>query len=159
MKTHEQQFQLVKTEKVMMSFALSFITILSAFSITAVMYTVTIQKRQEIGVMKALGARPSQIVRVFLYQGIIVGIAGSLTGLALGLLAVHYRGLIVQLLRGIGIDPFPPEFHGMSELPARIIPEQITVIFIVAVILCIIAALIPALTAAFRDPAKSLRNL
>lgn len=159
MKTHEQQFQLVKTEKVMMSFALSFITILSAFSITAVMYTVTIQKRQEIGVMKALGARPSQIVRVFLYQGIIVGIAGSLTGLALGLLAVHYRGLIVQLLRGIGIDPFPPEFHGMSELPARIIPEQITVICIVAVILCIIAALIPALTAAFRDPAKSLRNL
>ena len=159
MKTHEQQFQLVKTEKVMMSFALSFITILSAFSITAVMYTVTIQKRQEIGVMKALGARPSQIVRVFLYQGIIVGIAGSLTGLALGLLAVNYRGLIVQLLRGIGIDPFPPDFHGMSELPARIIPEQIVVICVVAVILCIIAALIPALTAAFRDPAKSLRNL
>lgn len=159
MKTHEQQFQLVKTEKVMMSFALSFITILSAFSITAVMYTVTIQKRQEIGVMKALGARPSQIVRVFLYQGIIVGIAGSLTGLALGLLAVHYRGVIVQILRGIGIDPFPPEFHGMSELPARIIPEQIAIICVVAVILCIIAALIPALSAAFRDPAKSLRNL
>lgn len=159
MKTHEQQFQLVKTEKVMMSFALSFITILSAFSITAVMYTVTVQKRQEIGVMKALGARPSQIVRVFLYQGVIVGIAGSLLGLGLGLLALEYRQGILTLLRGIGIDAFPAGFHGMDELPARIIPEHLGVICVVAVILCLIAALVPALMAAFRDPAKSLRNL
>lgn len=159
MKTHEQQFQLVKTEKVMMSFALSFITLLSAFSITAVMYTVTVQKRQEIGVMKALGARPSQIVRVFLYQGVIVGIAGSLLGLGLGLLALEYRQGILTLLRGIGIDAFPAGFHGMDELPARIIPEHLGVICVVAVILCLIAALVPALMAAFRDPAKSLRNL
>jgi len=154
-----QQFQLVKTEKVMMSFALSFITLLSAFSIMAVMYTVTVQKRQEIGVMKALGARPSQIVRVFVYQGLIVGVGGALLGLAMGLLAIHYREGIVTILRGLGIDPFPPEFHGMSELPALVEPPQLIVISVVAVILCLLAALVPALMAAFRDPAKSLRNL
>ncbi|MFT7444418.1 MAG: lipoprotein-releasing system permease protein [Granulosicoccus sp.] len=159
MVTHSQQFQLVKTEKVMMSFALSFITLLSAFSIMAVMYTVTVQKRQEIGVMKALGARPSQIVRVFVYQGLIVGVGGALLGLGMGLLAIHYREGIVTILRGFGIDPFPPEFHGMSELPALIVPAQLTVICVIAVILCLLAALVPALMAAFRDPAKSLRNL
>lgn len=159
MKTHSQQFQLVKTEKVMMSFALSFITLLSAFSIMAVMYTVTVQKRQEIGVMKALGARPSQIVRVFVYQGLIVGVGGALLGLGMGLLAIHYREGIVNILRGFGIDPFPPEFHGMSELPALIVPAQLAVICVIAVILCLLAALVPALMAAFRDPAKSLRNL
>ncbi len=159
MVTHSQQFQLVKTEKVMMSFALSFITLLSAFSIMAVMYTVTVQKRQEIGVMKALGARPSQIVRVFVYQGLIVGVGGALLGLAMGLLAIHYREGIVTILRGLGIDPFPPEFHGMSELPALVEPPQLIVISVVAVILCLLAALVPALMAAFRDPAKSLRNL
>ena len=159
METHVQRFELVKTEKVMMSFALSFITILSAFSIMAVMYTVTTQKRQEIGVMKALGASSSQIVKVFVYQGLIVGVGGALMGLGLGLLAVHYRGGIMSLLRGVGIDPFPEGFHGMSELPARIIPEQLVVICSVAMVLCLIAALIPALKAASRDPAKSLRNL
>jgi lipoprotein-releasing system permease protein len=159
MKTHAERFQLVKTEKIMMSFALSFITLLSAFSIMAVMYTVTVQKRQEIGVMKALGARPSQIVRVFVYQGLIVGVGGAILGLGLGLLAIRYREGIMAIIRGFGIDPFPPEFHGMSELPAETVGSQIGVICIIAVILCLLAALVPALMAAFRDPAKSLRNL
>jgi len=159
MKTHADRFQLVKTEKIMMSFALSFITLLSAFSITAVMYTVTVQKRQEIGVMKALGARPSQIVRVFVYQGLIVGIGGVVFGLGLGLLAIRYREGVMAVIRGFGVDPFPAEFHGMSELPAEIVWNQLGVICFVAVVLCLLAALIPALMAAFRDPAKSLRNL
>lgn len=159
MSTHAQQFQLMQTEKIMMSFALSFITLLSAFSIMAVMYTVTVQKRQEIGVMKALGARPIQIVKVFLYQGLIVGVAGALMGLGLGLLAIRFRESIVGALRGVGIDAFPAEFHGMTELPAQVVPEFLAVICVVAVLLCLLAALVPALFAAFRDPAKSLRNL
>jgi len=159
MEQHASQFQLVKTEKVMMSFALSFITLLSAFSIMAVMYTMTVQKRQEIGVMKALGASPLQIVKVFLYQGLIVGIGGALLGVGLGLFAIEFRQKLVDFIRLFGVDPFPPAFHGMDELPARVIPEYLVVIAIVAVILCLLAALIPALMAAFRDPAKSLRNL
>jgi len=156
MKQHKSQFELVKTEKVMMSFALSFITLLSAFSIMAVMYTMTVQKRQEIGVMKALGASPIQIVKVFVYQGLIVGVGGALLGLGMGLLAIRFRENIMAGLRGVGIDPFPKDFQGMEQLPARVIPEQLVVICIVAVILCLLAALVPAMLAAFRDPAKSL---
>lgn len=160
MTMHADRFQLVKTEKIMMSFALSFITLLSAFSIMAVMYTVTVQKRQEIGVMKALGATPSQIVRVFVYQGAVVGVGGALLGLGLGLLAIRYREGVMWVIRNVfGVDPFPAEFHGMSELPAYTDWAQLGVICWVAVILCLFAALIPALMAAFRDPAKSLRNL
>jgi len=57
------------------------------------------------------------------------------------------------------VDPFPAEFHGMSELPARVMPDQLLLICAIAIVLCSLAALIPALVAAFRDPAKSLRNL
>lgn len=159
MAQHEAQFQLVKTERLMTSFALSFIMILSAFSIMAVMYTVTVQKRQEIGVMKALGARPSQIVRVFVYQGLIVGVFGALLGVGLGLLVIHYRGTIQLGMRHLGFDPFPPDFQGFAEIPALINPNVIALVAVVALILCLIAALLPALLAAFRDPAKSLRNL
>ena len=159
MRRHSHQFQLVKTEKIMMSFSLSFITLLSAFSIMAVMYTMTVQKRQEIGVMKALGASPWQIVKVFLYQGLIVGIGGALLGVGLGRLVIHFRQNIVELIRLFGVDPFPADFHGITELPARIIPGYFVIVAVVAVILCLLAALVPALMAAFRDPAKSLRNL
>ena len=62
-------FSLINQQRAMMYFVLSFIALISSFSMMAVMFTVTIQKRREIGVMKALGATPSQIVRVFLYQG------------------------------------------------------------------------------------------
>jgi ABC-type lipoprotein release transport system permease subunit len=88
-----------------------------------------------------------------------VGIGGAIFGLGLGLLAIRYREGIMAVIRGFGIDPFPPEFHGMSELPAEVMGSQLWVICVIAVILCLFAALIPALMAAFRDPAKSLRNL
>ena len=88
-----------------------------------------------------------------------MGIGGALTGLGLGLLAIRYRQGILEFLRVFGIDAFPAQFHGMSEVPALIIPGQIAIICIVSMILCIIAAFLPALMAAFRDPAKSLRNL
>ncbi|MGE9267542.1 MAG: FtsX-like permease family protein, partial [Verrucomicrobiales bacterium] len=128
MEQHQAQFQLVKTERLMTSFALSFIMILSAFSIMAVMYTVTVQKRQEIGVMKALGARPSQVVRVFVYQGLIVGVFGALFGVALGLLVIHFRSQIQVGMRAFGFDPFPADFQGMSEIPALINPGVITLV-------------------------------
>ena len=159
MESHSEQFQLVKTERMMMTLALSLLMILSAFSIMAVMYTVTIQKRQEIGVMKALGARPSQVVRVFVYQGLIVGIFGALLGVGLGLLIIANRAGVLSLFRTFGFDPFPKGFHGMSELPVLMNYPLIWSVAGVAVVLCLIAALIPALLAAFRDPAKSLRNL
>ncbi|RYD34387.1 MAG: ABC transporter permease, partial [Verrucomicrobiaceae bacterium] len=73
-------FRLIAQQRVMMYFVLIFIMLVSAFSIKAVMFTITIQKRREIGVMKSLGASSGQIIRVFLYQGMILGTLGALLG-------------------------------------------------------------------------------
>jgi lipoprotein-releasing system permease protein len=159
MDRHVAQFSLIRTERLMMTFALSFIGIISAFSIMAVMYTVTIQKKQEIGVMKALGADGSQISWVFLWQGLVVGFFGALGGIALALLIIWQRVPIQHFLAKVGFDPFPPEFQGFSELPARIMPGFMTIVAISAWILCSLAALFPALKASRNDAAKSLRNL
>lgn len=153
------QFQLIRTERLMMTFALSFIGIISAFSIMAVMYTVTIQKKQEIGVMKALGADGSQISWVFLWQGIVVGFFGAIGGILLALLVIWQRVPIQRALAKIGFDPFPKDFQGMSELPARIMPGFMVIVAISAWVLCAVAALLPALKAARNDAARSLRNL
>ena len=152
-------FALINQQRVMMYFALSFIVLVSAFSMMAVMFTVTIQKRREIGVMKALGAAPGQIVRVFLYQGMILGVLGAILGVGLGRLVIHFRGPIQGIFRDLGFDPFTSDFTGFGVLPAYNNPAEQVIIAFLAFVLCSLAALVPAFFAARSDAAKSLRNL
>ncbi len=151
--------RLIEQQRVMMYFALSFIILVSAFSMTAVMFTVTIQKRREIGVMKALGAASGQIVRVFVYQGAILGAAGSAIGIGLGLVVIEFREGIQRFMRGFGFDPFPASFNGFNVLPAHVNPTEIAIIGVAAFLLCAAAAFLPAWFAARSDAARSLRNL
>jgi lipoprotein-releasing system permease protein len=152
-------FALINQQRVMMYFALSFIVLVSAFSMMAVMFTVTIQKRREIGVMKALGAAPGQIVRVFLYQGMLLGLLGAVLGIGLGRIVIHFRGPIQGIFRTLGFDPFSASFTGFGVLPAHNNPLEQVVIGVMAFVLCSLAALVPAFFAARSDAAKSLRNL
>jgi lipoprotein-releasing system permease protein len=156
---NEKFFSLINQQRVMMYFVLSFIVLVSAFSMMAVMFTVTIQKRREIGVMKALGAAPGQIVRVFLIQGMILGALGACSGVALGRLVIHFRGELQGLLRTAGFDPFSSAFVGFDVLPAHNNPAEQVVIGLSAFLLCSLAAMVPAFFAARSDAAKSLRNL
>ena len=159
MQDHQQQFALIKTQRQLLTFSLSFIMMVSAFSIMAVMFTVTIQKKREIGVMKALGAAPAQLVRVFLYQGIIIGLFGGLIGLGLGYLVIDNRQVILDLFAAWGFDPFPSEFNGFDGLPADIQAKEFIGVFIFAFVMCVIATLVPAIAASRSDAAKSLRNM
>jgi lipoprotein-releasing system permease protein len=159
MEDHSQQFGLIKTQRQLLTFSLSFIMLVSAFSIMAVMFTVTIQKKREIGVMKALGAAPAQLVRVFLYQGIIIGFFGGVIGLGLGYLVIENRQRLLDLFASWGFDPFPSDFNGFDGLPAIMRQEEFLAVFLFAFIMCIVATLIPAISASRSDAAKSLRNM
>jgi len=132
--------------------------LVSAFCIMAVIFTITIMKKQEIGVMKALGATPFQVVRVFTLQGSIVGLMGSLLGVGLGLLVVHFRDPIYELLKKVGFDIFPADFHGIDGLPAHINAQEVMIVGAGAFLLCVVAALIPAFLTSRHDPARCLRN-
>lgn len=159
MQQYSAFFSLINQQRMMMYFALSFIVLVSAFSMMAVMFTVTIQKRREIGVMKALGATSGQIVRVFVYQGMILGFFGAALGVGLGRVVIHYRGALQDCLRQLGFDPFTSSFTGFTILPAYNDPKEQVVFAFMAFLLCSFAALVPAFFAARSDAAKSLRNL
>jgi len=159
MEDHQQQFSLIKTQRQLLTFSLSFIMMVSAFSIMAVMFTVTIQKKREIGVMKALGAAPAQLVRVFLYQGIIIGLFGGLLGLGFGYLVIVNRQSLLDVFASWGFDPFPSDFNGFDGLPAIIEPREFLWVFIFAFVMCVVATLVPAIVASRSDAAKSLRNM
>lgn len=156
---YEEWFSLIKREKGMMYFVLSFIVAIAVFCVGAIMFTVTIQKKQEIGVMKALGALPSQIVNIFLFQGMVIGVLGGLCGIGGGLLVIANRAAIQRFLAWLGADPFPAAFHGISTIPAHVNPGEVILIALLAFVLSSLAGLVPAISAARQDAARSLRNL
>ena len=156
---NKQLFATIRNERGMMYFVLFFIILVAAFSTMNTMITVTVQKRHEIGVMKALGARVSQIVGVFIGQGLIVGLIGSVSGLAAGSLVLYYRNSIRDVLaQRLGLEIFPEEMYGVAEIPAQIVPSDIAIICFGAFVLCTLAALPPAYMVARLDPAKALRD-
>jgi lipoprotein-releasing system permease protein len=155
---NRQYFEAVRLERTVMFFLLFFIVIVAAFGIMSTLITVTVQKRHEIGIVKALGANIAQIIWVFLGQGTIVGLFGTVTGLCLGMTLIRYRNEFSGWLAStLHIEIFPREVYQFSSIPAEVIPHDVAIICISAFLICSFAALIPAYFAARLDPVKALR--
>jgi lipoprotein-releasing system permease protein len=155
---NHQYFEAVRLERTVMFFLLFFIVVVAAFGIMSTLITVTVQKRQEIGIVKALGANISQIIWIFLGQGTVVGLFGTLTGLGLGMTLIRYRNEFSRWLAStLHIEIFPREVYQFSEIPAQVVPQDVWIICISAFFICSFAALIPAYFAARLDPVKALR--
>ncbi|MES2571295.1 MAG: ABC transporter permease [Verrucomicrobiota bacterium] len=158
MDMNKQLFDAIRMERNVMFFLLLFIVIVAAFGIMNTLITVTVQKTREIGIMKALGATTSQIVWVFLAQGMIVGIFGNFTGLALGMIILRWRNEFKEwLARALHIEIFPQGIYQFSEIPALVVPHDVAVICLSAFVISSLAALIPAYFAARLDPVVALR--
>ena len=109
--------------------------------------------------MKALGARVWQIVGVFVGQGMIVGLIGSISGWGIASLVLHYRNSLRDFLaERMGLAIFPEEMYGVSEIPSEIVSSDLAIICIGAFVLCTLAALPPAYMVARLDPARALRD-
>ncbi len=149
----------LQVEKNMMFFLMIFIVLVAAFSITNTLITIVYQKTREIGLLKALGASSGSIMRIFIFQGFIVGVCGSMLGSLTGWLVVKYRNDLVNFVSKLaGHDMFPKEFYFFDQLPGRIELSDLMIICGSALILCTIGGIIPAWSAARQDPAKTLRN-
>ena len=152
-------FDAIRLERNTMFFLLMFIVVVAAFSIMNTLITVTVLKTREIGVMKALGATKAQIIWVFVMQGMVVGVLGNTTGVALGLAIVQWRNEFKEWLSArLGIEIFPPGIYQFREIPAEIVPSWVAIICVSAFVICSLAALLPAMIAARLEPVKALRH-
>ena len=148
----------LNVEKMMMFFLLIFIVLVAAFSITNTLLTSVYQKTREIGLLKALGCSDGAVMRIFVFQGLLVGVIGSLAGTLTGILVIHFRNDILRFVSQIsGRDLFPKNFYFFNELPAHIVPQDLLIIVGASIILCTFGALLPAWRAARLDPAEALR--
>ena len=153
------RLEAVVQERVMMIFILMVIVIVAAFSIAITLITVIVQKKREIGVIKALGAAPSQIVNIFVGQGFVVGIFGNAFGLLLAWGILSWRNEARQLIiHYMHRDVFPAAVYQLTGIPSAITAQDILIICGTAMIICVAAAYIPARFAARLDPVKALRE-
>jgi lipoprotein-releasing system permease protein len=151
--------QSVLVEKNMMLYILFFIVIVAAFGITCTLITFIMMKTREIGVMKALGATSRQVMTVFLLQSLVVSVAGVACGVTLGLTAVYWRNEFLLLMRKVtGLELFPADIYHFYKLPALVLPGDIAVICGGSLIICLVAALLPAWHASRLNPVEALRN-
>lgn len=133
-----------------MSGVLALIILVAAFTVVATLIMVVLDKRKEIAALKAMGATDWAILRVFLYQGGIIGGAGTSLGLIIGF--VVCKGLIAYAF------PLDPKVYFIAHLPVLVRPFEFLVTGGVAVLLCLFATILPSLYAASVRPADGLRD-
>lgn len=151
--------QQVAVERRVMFFILLFIMLVAAFGLTSTLITITVQKTREIGLLKALGATDGQVAGVFTLYGLVVGVAGSVAGVASGLALVAFRNEFSNWLsRTFQLDVFPAEIYHFLEIPAVVDPATVGFIAACGVVLSTAAAVLPAWSAARIDPARTLHH-
>jgi lipoprotein-releasing system permease protein len=142
-------FTALRIQQIGMSAVLALIIVVAAFTVIATLIMVVLEKKKEIAVLKAMGASDVAILRIFVYQGGIIGAAGTALGLGLGLAVC--KGLLVY---GFPLDP---KVYFISTLPVEVRPIEFIVTGGIALTICLLATVVPALYAARLRPADGVR--
>lgn len=159
MERNTRYFNAIANERAMMYLVLAFISVVAAFCIMNTMITMAVQKRREIGMMRALGAKLSQIVSLFVVKGLIVAGFGVGSGYLLGNLVLYFRNdLRSWIANTFNWQIFDERIYGLSEIPAN--PRMVDNLLIcgIAFVLCTLAAVPPAFLVGRMDPARALRS-
>jgi len=158
MHRNQKVLMAVQVEKNVMFYIMFFIMIVAAFGICSTLITTTIQKTREIGVLKAVGMGPLRVMGIFVLQGFVIGVLGTLLGIGVGMLLLYYRNPFNHALSSaLGVELFPREIYNFSEIPAQISVPDVAWICVAALVICTVAGVIPALRAAQLDPVEALR--
>jgi len=155
---HASYFAAIRIEKTMMTIILMFIVGVAAFNIVASLMMVVTEKKKDIAILRTSGLEPGRIARIFLVQGSVIGLAGTLLGTAIGLALAFNVGVIVPWLEEtFDFRIFPADVYYVTQVPSEVHLADVTLIPVVAFALTVLATLYPARRAASIGPAEALR--
>jgi lipoprotein-releasing system permease protein len=143
-------FSALKLEKIAMFIILTFIILVASFNIIISLIMLVMEKSRDIAVLKALGATSDRIMRIFIVQGMLVGVVGTFLGAVGGIVGS-------TLLAKYPIIELPPEIYTITTLPVSIEVSDVVIICVVALTICFLATLYPSLRAARLEPVEALR--
>ncbi len=147
---HRTLFRWMKIEKWLYTILLSLIILVAAFNIISSQIMIVLEKRREIGILKAIGATRQGVMRIFLLEGLIIGTIGTLLGLILGW-ALCWAQLTYKFFS------LPGDVYFLSALPVKMQLFDFVIIAVVSMILTLIATVYPARKAATLDPVETIR--
>ena len=148
----------VEKEKALVTVLFGFISIVAIFLILCVFYMIVKEKTRDIGILKSVGATQRGIASIFLGYGAAIGVVGSLLGLGVGFLIVHYINEIHDFMAGVlGIEVWNAQTYVFDTIPNTMNPVEATIIIVVAIVSSTLGAVVPALLAAGLKPVEALR--
>ncbi len=152
-------FRSIELTKRMMFFILLLVVAVASFNIVSTLVMAVKDKQPDIAILRTIGARPSGVLAIFTTQGTVIGLLGTLAGVALGVgLAVNLESLVHGIERLCGVRFMDASVYLMSDLPARVESGDVVLIASTAFALCCLSTVYPAWRAATTDPARALRH-
>ena len=157
-RSHANFFRAVEIEKRVMFIILLLIVAVAAFNIVSTLVMLVTDKQADIAILRTLGASPGSIVQIFMVQGALIGVIGTLAGLVLGVLIGFNVDTVVPFVENLlGFKFLAKDIYYISDLPSDVQLGDVTTIGIVSLLLSFIATLYPSWRASRTNPAEALR--
>jgi lipoprotein-releasing system permease protein len=147
---NESLFSALWLEKTAIGITIGLIVMVAALNIVATLILMVMEKHQDIAILVSMGASRGAVMRIFMLQGTLIGLAGTLLGGALGVVVCHFLDRY-KLLR------IPEDVYQVSYVPFQLGWSDVTLVVVGALVVCFLATLHPARGAARLDPAEALR--
>jgi lipoprotein-releasing system permease protein len=151
MDSNKNLFAMFKREKLGLAIILTLIILLASFLIVSSLIMLVVEKRKDIAILKAMGAKNRSIRKIFIYQGTLIGFTGTVAGVCLGLVACW-------ALSRFDVIDVPPGVYVGNRIPMHIEPTQIALIAAVSLLICFLVTIIPSRKASGLNPVDGMRN-
>ncbi|MFQ5449383.1 MAG: lipoprotein-releasing ABC transporter permease subunit [Nitrospinaceae bacterium] len=158
MRMNKNLFSALRLEKIVMFVILILIILVAAFNIVSTLFMVVMEKTKEISILKSMGATKNSILKIFSFEGLIIGLTGTFLGCIGGFTIVPNLNEIVGLIEKVfGITAFPSDVYYLDKLPSEIQYMDSFLIVVFSIVICFVASLYPAWRASRLNPVDGLR--
>jgi len=155
---HANLFRAVQTEKTVMFIILSLIIAVAAFNIISTLVMVVTDKQSDIAILKTMGLEPRHVMAVFMVQGSLIGVIGTLVGVVAGIvLALNVESVVAGIESLLSIEFLSAEVYYISDLPSELRASDVIRFAGLALVLSLLSTIYPAWRAARTEPVEALR--
>ncbi|HSB06983.1 MAG TPA: lipoprotein-releasing ABC transporter permease subunit [Thermodesulfobacteriota bacterium] len=158
MEMNRNLFSALRLEKIAMFIILVLIVLVAAFNIISTLIMVVMEKNKDIAILKSMGASSKGILKIFMIEGLVIGIVGTTLGALLGLLAAFNLEKITGFVENLfGFKILASDVYYIDKLPSQVNPLDVWMITVTSILISLLATLYPSWRASKLDPAEALR--
>jgi lipoprotein-releasing system permease protein len=158
MEMNRNLFSALRLEKIAMFIILILIVLVAAFNIISTLIMVVMEKNKDVAVLKSMGAPPRSILKIFIIEGGVIGVVGTILGTILGLGAAFNLERITGFVENLfGFKILSSDVYYIDKLPSQVNPIDVVLIVVTAILISLLATLYPSWRASRLDPAEALR--